>query len=638
MKADPIDPADPADGTHADSWPFSAVRSKPWSLLPVRDPKTWRLHHPRPASLGATPRSIDTGTVTQHILQRELQGITDKFEQELRKESSEMDRRMSRIEAPRDDLKRKVAELAGNVKILSEEVQARAACAKAMEAKLEEVRHQVTEDLRMKGVELEQKHQKATTANRAALAAVQEQRERQNLCVKSFGGLMESHLQEWGRRDGDTNRNLTQLTARIAALEDARFTTLSASTRAEYALQQMQDLKAEIKIHQEQHSRDLLSELENKIGTLQQKVDQHYLQRDEHADIITVMTGFEKRLHTQEAAHQELKKRAVLPPLRPGLDDCVHQPSQNLETLTKHSSRKELCVEMDQLWKKNTAKLEELLRSQQDGQAMRIQSRGLLESECQERDVELSSWAGNPGYSIMAEHEVDTRHTARCLQQEVDAPRFEIVGVDQQMLHIRLAPSDRICAEFGSMVHCDKDVRGVMDVSTGGCLGGLKRMCLGSNSLALVKWQNTSKSETKIIGLTARFPAKVVPINLTQFGGEVFVKENAFLAANEPDAQLCMDGAARKGGGEAIFNRLCGSDLVFLSAAGVVLKRELKREDTIVVDSFCVVAWQSTCKVGSRFAPKGGKQCFETTLKGPGQVILQSMPFERTKAVHASVS
>eukprot|EP00747_Dinoflagellata_sp_TGD_P050293 gnl/TRDRNA2_/TRDRNA2_146675_c0_seq1.p2 gnl/TRDRNA2_/TRDRNA2_146675_c0~~gnl/TRDRNA2_/TRDRNA2_146675_c0_seq1.p2 ORF type:complete len:180 (-),score=18.99 gnl/TRDRNA2_/TRDRNA2_146675_c0_seq1:92-631(-) len=126
-------------------------------------------------------------------------------------------------------------------------------------------------------------------------------------------------------------------------------------------------------------------------------------------------------------------------------------------------------------------------------------------------------------------HVIDTKHIVR------DVPYVEIIGNDQQLLHVMLAPGQACWAEPGCMIHCDNHVRTEVDVGTGGCFGCFKRVIIAGDSLVRVHWRNTDTVRSRMVALGATFPAQVVPINLDAWHGEVFVKRRCFLAAFDPD-------------------------------------------------------------------------------------------------------
>lgn len=230
-------------------------------------------------------------------------------------------------------------------------------------------------------------------------------------------------------------------------------------------------------------------------------------------------------------------------------------------------------------------------------------------------------------------------NTRLALQNEHE---MQIVGDDQQIMIVSLNHGEEILVEPGCMVWCDHGIKN--NVSAGGMGNFLTRCCCMGEAGFRVHWQNEEEIPQKI-GLTPSFPAKVVPVNLDQHSGELFIKRGAFMAATDPDLSFAIERAGRQSGGTFgkglfggqgfILTKVTGEGWVFLGAAGAIFERYLAEDETIVVDQCSVVAWETTVKFSYRMAGGAGMICCggegltNTTLSGPGYVIIQSMPFEK---------
>jgi uncharacterized protein (AIM24 family) len=89
-------------------------------------------------------------------------------------------------------------------------------------------------------------------------------------------------------------------------------------------------------------------------------------------------------------------------------------------------------------------------------------------------------------------------------------------------------------------------------------------------------------------------------------------------------------------GGEGfIMQRLTGDGLVFVHAGGTLKERELEMGETLKVDTGCLVALTNSVNYDVQYVGKiktaffGGEGLFFATLRGPGHVWLQSLPFSR---------
>ncbi|HEY0840170.1 MAG TPA: AIM24 family protein, partial [Vulgatibacter sp.] len=78
-----------------------------------------------------------------------------------------------------------------------------------------------------------------------------------------------------------------------------------------------------------------------------------------------------------------------------------------------------------------------------------------------------------------------------------------------------------------------------------------------------------------------------------------------------------------------------GDGLAFLHASGALQEFRLAAGETLRVDTGCLVAMDSSVDYdiqtvpGIKTALFGGEGLFFTLLRGPGRVILQTMPFSR---------
>jgi uncharacterized protein (AIM24 family) len=89
-------------------------------------------------------------------------------------------------------------------------------------------------------------------------------------------------------------------------------------------------------------------------------------------------------------------------------------------------------------------------------------------------------------------------------------------------------------------------------------------------------------------------------------------------------------------GGEGfIMERLQGDGWAFLHAGGTLEQRTLAAGETLRVDTGCLVALEPSVSYDIQFVGKlktalfGGEGIFFATLRGPGRIWLQSLPFSR---------
>src|SRR6185436_1485829 len=89
-------------------------------------------------------------------------------------------------------------------------------------------------------------------------------------------------------------------------------------------------------------------------------------------------------------------------------------------------------------------------------------------------------------------------------------------------------------------------------------------------------------------------------------------------------------------GGEGfIMQKLEGDGLAFVHAGGTLARKELMEGDILKVDTGCIVGFSQTVDYDIEFIGGikntvfGGEGLFYATLRGPGTVFIQSLPFSR---------
>lgn len=214
---------------------------------------------------------------------------------------------------------------------------------------------------------------------------------------------------------------------------------------------------------------------------------------------------------------------------------------------------------------------------------------------------------------------------------------YTIIGDDMQAVEIELDPNEAVRAEVGAMLFMEDDIE--MQTGTGdGIFSGLKRVIAGENFF-ITSFLSTATSGKRKVTFAAPYPGKIIPINLVEVGGSFLCQRDGFLcAAQGIDISVEFTkriGAGLFGGEGFILQRLSGDGKVFIHAGGTVIKKELKPNERLRVDTGCLVALQPTVEYDIQFIGGfknvlfGGEGLFYATLKGPGIVYLQTLPFSR---------
>jgi len=222
---------------------------------------------------------------------------------------------------------------------------------------------------------------------------------------------------------------------------------------------------------------------------------------------------------------------------------------------------------------------------------------------------------------------------------------YTIYGEEMQYLEINLSSSESVVAEAGGFMMMEDGIQMKTIFGDGTDAGGImdklfsagKRLLTGE-SLFMTLFQNTYSNQRKI-SFASPYPGKILPIDLNTVGGKFICQKDAFLCANQ-GVKIGIEFSKKLGrglfGGEGfIMQRLEGSGLAFIHAGGTMAKIELQPGEMIKVDTGCVVGFTQTVDYdvqlvgGIRNTIFGGEGLFFATLKGPGTVYVQSLPFSR---------
>ena len=226
---------------------------------------------------------------------------------------------------------------------------------------------------------------------------------------------------------------------------------------------------------------------------------------------------------------------------------------------------------------------------------------------------------------------------------EVD---YEIVGDDLQFVKIELDPGEAVVAEAGSMMYLEDGIQ--LDTVFGdgsqqskgfmGALLGAGKRLLTGESLFMTVFHNEDSRKRKV-AFAAPYPGRIQPLHLAELGGELLCQKDSFLcAAKGVSIGIAFNkrfGAGLFGGEGFIMQRLTGDGWAFVHAGGTLEEKSLGPSDSLRVDTGCLVALQPSVTYdiqlvgGIKTALFGGEGLFFATLRGPGKVWLQSLPFSR---------
>jgi len=225
---------------------------------------------------------------------------------------------------------------------------------------------------------------------------------------------------------------------------------------------------------------------------------------------------------------------------------------------------------------------------------------------------------------------------------------YRLHGDDMQFVEVELDPNETVIAEAGALMMMEDGIEmetifgdGSNQSSGSGLMGKLfsagKRVITGE-SLFMTAFTNNGVGK-KCVSFASPYPGKIVPMDLSEFEGKIICQKDAFLAAAK-GVSVGVEfqrriGAGFFGGEGFIMQKLEGDGMAFVHAGGTIVKKELAPGEVLRVDTGCLVAMTRTVDYdiqmvgGIKTALFGGEGLFFATLKGPGTVWIQSLPFSR---------
>lgn len=225
---------------------------------------------------------------------------------------------------------------------------------------------------------------------------------------------------------------------------------------------------------------------------------------------------------------------------------------------------------------------------------------------------------------------------------------YEIFGEEMQYVAVELDPDETAIAETGAFMMMEDGIEmstlfgdGSAQSKSGGLLGKLlnagKRLITGEG-LFITAYTNVGQGKKKV-SFASPYPGKIIPVDLSEYGGKVICQKDAFLCAAKGVA-IGIEFQRKLGtglfGGEGfIMQKLEGDGMAFIHAGGHVFHKDLQPGELLRVDTGCLVGFTQQVNYdiemvkGIRNKLFGGEGFFYATLRGPGRVWIQTLPVSR---------
>ena len=211
--------------------------------------------------------------------------------------------------------------------------------------------------------------------------------------------------------------------------------------------------------------------------------------------------------------------------------------------------------------------------------------------------------------------------------------KYEIIGNIVPAVEFTLNNGDSIYTQKGGMIWHSEGI----DMSTntkGGIRKGLGRVFSG-DSFFMNTYTATCDGAT--IAFASTVPGKLVVLNFTSDHPGIIAQKGSFLCAQESInlnvAFTKKVGAGLFGGEGFVLQDISGYGLVVLEVDGDIKEKELKENESILIDTGNLVYFDKTCAYevvnvkGVKNALFGGEGLFLTKVTGPGKVVLQTQNY-----------
>ncbi|KAM7273448.1 hypothetical protein ACFE04_028112 [Oxalis oulophora] len=237
-------------------------------------------------------------------------------------------------------------------------------------------------------------------------------------------------------------------------------------------------------------------------------------------------------------------------------------------------------------------------------------------------------------------------------QQDAVIP-FQILGGEAQVVQIMLKPDEKVVAKPGKLAPGSMCfMSGAIEMEntyTPEIEAGIVHWLFG-RSITNVVLRNPGPTDG-FVGIAAPSLARILPIDLAMFGGEILCHPDAFLCSiNDVKVSSTIDQRVRNAatGVEGFLRqKLSGQGLAFIVGGGTgichlaclhiskEIRKNLEVGEVLSVDVSCIVAVTSSVNVQIKYngpmrrAIFGGDNVITAVLTGPGIVFIQSLPFHR---------
>lgn len=224
-------------------------------------------------------------------------------------------------------------------------------------------------------------------------------------------------------------------------------------------------------------------------------------------------------------------------------------------------------------------------------------------------------------------------------------PYYEILGTDAQIVQFPVRAGRQVQCFSGAMAYMSQNMR--MDCKLAGFGKTFGRLA-GGGSLFQITYTNVDNNDG-YIGMTPDYPGVIVPINMSESGKVVALRDSFLCSTVGIGMSETEVGAGFNPASSALSFCCSGMDFIvqtvengewaFLMAMGTVIKKTLGDGEQILVDGNSILCFESSVTVDVRPVGNiaavccGGEGIFNTELTGPGTIHMQSMSIDKMRTL-----
>ena len=208
---------------------------------------------------------------------------------------------------------------------------------------------------------------------------------------------------------------------------------------------------------------------------------------------------------------------------------------------------------------------------------------------------------------------------------------YNIIGDSTPAVICNLSAGETMITERGSMSWMSPNIK--METTTNGGLGKAFGRVFSGESMFQNRY--TAMGGPGQITFASSFPGSIRAYQI-QPGREIVVQKSGFLAS-EQGVSLSIFfqkkfSAGLFGGEGFIMQKLSGNGTAFIEIDGAACEYDLAEGQSMIVDTGYLALMDATCSMEVVTVPGvknmlfGGEGIFNTVVRGPGKVVLQTMP------------